>query len=64
MSSSADPVTGGFKSPLLPHPTPGKGGKGGDTPHPAKGLQPLGSLLCLLNPWGQKSRSTEREQPL
>ena len=21
-------------------------GKGGDTPHPAKGLPPLGSLLC------------------
>src|SRR5260221_9630005 len=27
-------------------PHPWKRGKGGDTPHPAKGLPPLGTLLC------------------
>ncbi len=42
-----------FKSRLLPLPTPGKGEKvvpgslpGFLAPHPAKGRQPLGSLLC------------------
>src|SRR5260221_8851925 len=43
--------SGRFKSPLLPYPTPGKKGKGGDTPHPAKGRPPLGSLLCSTFKW-------------
>ena len=46
-------MAGLFKSRLLPLPTPEKGEKVGNgsppgflAPHPAKGLPPLGSLLC------------------
>ncbi len=37
--------TGLFERRLLPHPTPGKKGISGDTPRPAKGRLPLGTLL-------------------
>jgi len=43
--------SGLFKSPLLPLPTLGKKGKGGVTPHPAKGRQPLGTLLGSTFKW-------------
>jgi len=38
-------LPGLFKSSSFPLPTHGRKGKCGDTPHPVKGLQPLGTLL-------------------
>ena len=36
-----------FDGALLPPPHAGERGKGGDTPHPAKGLPSLGTLLSI-----------------